>query len=93
MSTKTELERLVAVETKIDILIKSNEELIKEFRAMKEEQGGFVHFTRYEKDMLALETKLEQSKRRSTVYTWITSTLAALLGVIMTILIQSYLGK
>lgn len=90
MTNKTELERLVAVETKIDMLLESNRELISAFKNMQAEQSTYIQRAQHEADILALENKIEQSKRRSAMQTWLTGTLAALFGVIMTILIQAY---
>lgn len=93
MTAKTELERLVAVETKIDMLLESNRELISAFKNMQAEQSTYIQRAHHEADILALENKIEQSKRRSAMQTWLTGTLAALFGVIMTILIQAYFDK
>lgn len=84
---KTELERLVVVETKLDALIKStNEQTLKLDRLLV----SYVHRNEYEKDIEALRAEIEKTKARNAVQVWITSTLAALFGVIMTILVQKY---
>lgn len=95
---KTELERLVVVETKLDALIKStNEQTLKLDRLLV----SYVHRNEYEKDIehLRIETEekidklqleIEKTKARNTVQVWITSTFAALFGAIMTILVQKY---
>ncbi len=92
MTSKTELERLVAVETKIDMLLESNKELITAFKNMQAQQTTYIQKAQHDADILALETKIERVKQKSAVQTWLTGTLAALFGVIMTILIQSYLS-
>jgi len=95
---KSELERLVVVETKLDALIKvTNEQTIKLDTLI----SNYVHRNEYEKDIehLRIETEekigklqleIEKTKARNTVQIWLTSTFAALFGVIMTILVQKY---
>jgi len=84
---KTELERLVVVETKLDALIKStNEQTVKLDTLI----ANYVHRNEYEKDIETLRAEIEKTKARNTVQVWITSTLASLFGVIMTILVQKY---
>lgn len=83
----------MAVETKLDTLIESNKQLIQVVSDLKTNQGNYVPKEQYEIDLAKLEAKIERSKQRSGLQTWITSSLAALFGVIMTILIQSYLTK
>lgn len=90
MTAKTELERLVAVETKIDILISSNEKLIRTLEDMQKQQLSFVQEVQYKADLLALEAKIEKTKQRSAIQTWLTGTLAAGFGAVMAILIQAY---
>ncbi len=95
---KSEIERLVVVETKLDALIKSNQEQSAKLDMLI---SNYVHRNEYEKDIerLRIETEekigklqleIEKAKARNTVQVWITSTFAALFGVIMTILVQKY---
>ena len=98
---KSELERLVVVETKLDALIKvTNEQTIKLDTLI----SNYVHRTEYEKDIDAIrndieKTKaetardIEKAKARSALQVWITSSLAAVLGAVMAILIQGYFNK
>ena len=98
---KSELERLVVVETKLDALIKvTNEQTIKLDTLI----SNYVHRNEYEKDIEHLRTEpegkigklqieIEKTKARNTVQIWLTSTFAALFGVIMTILLQNYFNK
>ena len=95
---KSEIERLVVVETRLDALIKSNQEQSAKLDMLI---SNYVHRNEYEKDIerLRIETEekigklqleIEKAKARNTVQVWITSTFAALFGVIMTILVQKY---
>ena len=98
---KSELERLVVVETKLDALIKvTNEQTIKLDTLI----SNYVHRNEYEKDIEHLRTEteekigklqleIEKNKARNTVQIWLTSTFAALFGVMMTILLQNYFNK
>ena len=98
---KSELERLVVVETKLDALIKSNQEQSAKLDMLI---SNYVHRNEYEKDIEHLRTEteekigklqleIEKTKARNTVQIWLTSTFAALFGVIMTILLQNYFNK
>lgn len=84
---KTELERLVVVETKLDALIKASQEQSVKLDTLL---VNYVHRQEYEKDIEMLRAEIEKTKARNTVQVWITSTFAALFGVIMTILVQEY---
>lgn len=101
MQTATEVERLVAVETKLDIAIGQIGDLGKK---MDDLLGNYVPRTEYDKDLEALElkaesnkkeleSKIKDAKRRTTLQTWLTGTLGTIFGVIMTILIQGYFSK
>ncbi len=98
---KSELERLVVVETKLDALIKSNQEQSAKLDMLI---SNYVHRTEYEKDIDSIrndieKTKaetardIEKAKARSALQVWITSSLAAVLGAVMAILIQGYFNK
>lgn len=84
---RTELERLVIVETKLDALIKSQDDTNTKLDLLL---TNYVARTEYEKDMENIRLEIEKSKQRSTLFTWITSTLAAVFGIVMTILVQGY---
>jgi len=95
---KSELERLVVVETKLDALIKSNQEQSAKLDMLI---SNYVHRNEYEKDIEMLRREIEntkakttqdieKAKARNTVQVWLTSTLAILFGAIMTILVQKY---
>lgn len=46
--------------------------------------------TDLDKEILVLKKELHQAKSKNTIQTWITSTLSAILAVVLTVLIQSY---
>ena len=90
--------RIAVIETKLDALIKSNQEQSAKLDMLI---ANYVHRNEYEKDIerLRMETEekidklqleIEKTKARNTVQIWLTSTFAALFGVIMTILVQKY---
>ena len=85
MDTNIPLERLVAVETKLDMLIESNKEVAQSLKSL---QSDYVRKREYEADLAEVNIKIENTKRKSAIQVWLTSTLAALFGVIMTILVQ-----
>ena len=85
MATDLPLERLVAVETKLDVLIESNKEVAQSLKSL---QSDYVRKRDYEADLAEVNIKIESTKRKSAIQVWLTSTLAALFGVIMTILVQ-----
>lgn len=90
MESNIPLERLVAVETKMDMMLESQKEVAQSLKAL---QSDYVRKREYEEDIAALKLSIETAKRKSTVQVWLTSTLAALFGVIMTILVQrSFMG-
>lgn len=84
---KTEIERLVVVETKLDALIKSQSDLNAKMDTL---MGNYVPRSEYEKEISELRLEMEKTRARSNLQTWLTGTLAALFGVVMTILIQNY---
>lgn len=90
MESNIPLERLVAVETKMDMMLESQKEVAATLKSL---QSDYVRKRDYEEDIAALRVSIEAAKRKSTVQVWLTSTLAALFGVIMTILVQrSFMG-
>lgn len=82
----TDGERLVKLETKMDVLLGNQ----------KEQSEGFKEFTT-KLDLLlptyATKKELEELKKTHSLQVWLVGTLSAALGVIMTILIQSYFNK
>lgn len=85
----TELERLVAVETKLDIVIDQQKKLVDKFDELV---TSYVHRNEYEETTRQLEKKIEDTKRKNAFQTWITGTLSAILGAILAILIKAYFG-
>lgn len=94
---KTELERLVAVETKMDTVIEGVKDLQHKFDSIMPTVVNHVQFTEYKEsqalELTSLKQELEKTKLRNTVNVWITGTLSAILGAIMAILIQSFFTK
>lgn len=93
--------RIAVIETKLDALIKSNQEQSAKLDMLI---SNYVHRTEYEKDIDSIrndieKTKaetardIEKAKARSALQVWITSSLAAVLGAVMAILIQGYFNK
>ena len=81
---------MAIVETKMDMILESQKEVAKSLKIL---QSDYVRKREYEEDVAALKLSIETAKRKSTVQVWLTSTLAALFGVIMTILVQrSFMG-
>lgn len=83
----TELERLVVVETKLDALIKVQADMSGKMDTLL---SNYVPRSEHEKDLAELRLDIEKARARSTLQVWLTGTFAALFGVIMTILVQSY---
>lgn len=87
MQQPSEFERLVIVETKLDALIKSNEKLVAKFDQV---MGNYVVKTEYDRDLENLRLEIDSAKRKTSLQTWITGSLAALFGIVMTLLVQNY---
>lgn len=97
MSTMTELERLVAVETKMDTVIEGVKDLQKKFDLVMPTVVSHPQFSEYKQaqafDMAELKKDMLRTKLKNSITVWITGTLSAIFGVILTILVQSYLSK
>ena len=87
MDTNIPLERLVAVETKLDMLIESNKEVAKSLKSL---QSDYVRKREYEADLADVKLKIENTRQKSALHVWLTSTLAAVFGIVMTLLVQNY---
>lgn len=87
MTKLSEGERLVVVETKLDIVIEQQKELIQEVKSLA---STAVPRPEYEETVQSLRVDIENAKKRSAITTWLTSTLAAIFGVIMTILVTNF---
>lgn len=94
---KTELERLVAVETKMDTVIEGVKDLQHKFDSIMPTVVNHVQFTEYKEsqalEITELKRDLEKTKLRNVFTVWITGTLSAILGAVLAILIQSYFNK
>lgn len=94
---KTELERLVAVETKMDTVIEGVKDLQHKFDTFLPSVVNHAQFTEYKEqqtlEITELKRDLEKTKVRNTLNVWITGTLSAILGAVLAILIQSYFTK
>ena len=97
MNTLSEQERLVAVETKLDIVIEQQ-------KATNQTLSGLIptlvtqtqladKLAAVQQRIVELEVDLSRAKQRSVFQTWLTGTLSAAFGAVMVILIQSYLSK
>lgn len=84
---KTELERLVVVETKLDALLQAHAEITVKIDALL---ANYVHRAEYEKELDAIRIEIERTKARSVFQSWVTGTLSAILGAVIAILIKSY---
>jgi len=93
----TELERLVAVETKMDTVIEGVKDLQKKFDQMLPTVVNHTQFSEFKEntalEIAELKKEMEKTKLKNTITVWITGTLSAVFGVVMTILVQSYLSK
>ena len=94
---KTELERLVAVETKMDTVIEGVKDLQHKFDQMLPTVVNHTQFSEFKEstalEIAELKKEMEKIKLKNTITVWITGTLSAVFGVVMTILVQSYLSK
>lgn len=89
MTKLTELERLVAVETKLDIVIEQQKKLVEKFDDLL---LSYVPRTEYEETLKALDNKIELAKKRTALQTWLTGTLSAIFGAVLAILVKSFFG-
>lgn len=88
MTRPTEIERLAVVENNINALAVT----VKEgFAETKESIKEVNHKLDQSLPTFATKAELEQYKKKSSLQVWLTGTLSAIFGVVMTILIQSYL--
>ena len=83
MTNKSQEERLAVLETKMDIVIKQQEDT-------NEKLGQLVTTLATKAELDRLELKLENAKRKHNLQTWVTGTLSAIFGVVMTLLVKSY---
>jgi len=94
---KTELERLVAVETKMDTVIEGVKDLQHKFDQMLPTVVNHSQFSEFKEstaiELAELKKEFEKVKLKNSVTVAITGILSAVLGAIMAILVQSYFTK
>ena len=94
---KTELERLVAVETKMDTVIEGVKDLQKKFDQVMPTVVNHTQFSEFKEttsiEIAELKKEFEKVKLKNSVTVAITGILSAVLGAIMAILIQAYFTK
>lgn len=108
MTTITQAERLMKLETNVDNLDKKVDagfsDVKTDLKALNSTVQSLIptlvtqtqlteKVTDLNSEIVQLKTDLESSKRKSSIYTFITSSLSAILAVILTILIQAYFNK
>lgn len=86
MDKLTEGERLVALETKMDTVLKNQDTQSAEFGKLNDNLNRLL-------PTYATKVEFESFKRRHTLQTWLVGTLSAGFGVVLTVLIQSYFSK
>lgn len=86
MNNLTEGERLIALETKVDTMLKNQEKQSGDFGKLNDNLNALL-------PTYATKAELEALKKRNTLQTWLVGTLSAGFGVVMTILIQNYFSK
>lgn len=94
---KTELERLVAVETKMDTVIEGVKDLQHKLDAFMPSVVNHAQFIEYKEttalEIAELKKEFEKTKLKNSVTVAITGILSAILGAVLAILIQSYFTK
>lgn len=94
---KTELERLVAVETKVDTVIEGVKDLQHKFDQMLPTVVNHSQFSEFKEstaiELAELKKEFEKVKLKNSVTVAITGILSAVLGAIMAILVQAYFTK
>ena len=80
----------MAVETKLDAVIEQNRRIAEKMDAIL---SSYVPRTEYEKDLEALELKIEAAKRKSAIQAWLTGSLSAVFGAVLAILVKAYFEK
>lgn len=94
---KSELERLVAVETKMDTVIETVDKINNKLDEALPNIVTHSQFAEYrnqqDKKNAELEKKFENVKLKNTITVWISGTLSAIFGAILAILIKSYLER
>lgn len=92
MTAKTDGERLERVETNLEnltALVKETNDNVKAIQSVQQE-AKLNNVTRIEMEaaLTLVRTEMRESKRKNSLQIWITSSLAALFGVILTLLVS-----
>lgn len=94
---KTELERLVAVETKMDTVIEGVKDLQHKFDQVMPTVVNQTQFSEFKEataiELAEMKKEFEKVKLKNSITVAITGILSAVLGAIMAILIQSYFTR
>lgn len=94
---KTELERLVAVETKMDTVIEGVKDLQHKFDQMLPTVVNHTQFSEFKEataiELAEMKKEFEKVKLKNSVTVAITGILSAVLGAILAILVQAYFTK
>lgn len=94
---KSEVERLVAVETKMDTVIEGVKDLQHKFDSIMPTIVNHAQFAEHKEavaiEITELKKEFEKTKLKNSVTVAITGILSAILGAVMAFLIQSYLTK
>lgn len=95
--SKTELERLVALETKMDTIITTVDKINTKIDEALPNIVTHAQFADYKEEntraIAGLEKKFETVKLKNTITVWISGTLSAIFGAILAILIKAYLER
>ena len=95
--SKSELERLVALETKMDSIIDTVEKINNKIDQALPNNVTHAQFSEYKEEQTRVNTELEKKfenvKLKNTITVWISGTLSAIFGAILAILIKAYLER
>lgn len=90
MATKPEIERLAVLETKVDTILEAQGEMNKKLDLIL---PTFVTKEEHEKQLGDLKKEIEAAKRKSSLQVWITATLSAAFGVLLTLLLGYFVAN
>jgi tetrahydromethanopterin S-methyltransferase subunit B len=97
MSEKPEQERLAVLETKVDSLIKSMENVTTKLDLILPTFVTQVQLTEktsgLNNEISGLKVELVNVRKRSTLLNWLTGVLGTVFGAVMMFLIQGYFSK
>jgi uncharacterized oligopeptide transporter (OPT) family protein len=94
MAGLTQAERMVKVETNLENLTTTVHDGLGTINAtLKDIKDNYLLKAEHEKQIAVLAVEIKEAKRKNSLQVWITSTMAAIFGVIMTVLLQSFFSK